>query len=211
LVVVEGPPPPRRPRSPLVCELAAGTELVRIFEPGRHGATATSFRHYGPLHRFDHHDGGRSGAGVDAERGVYYAALRLSGCLVEVFGDDGIVETAGRVVALPVLRRGVTLLDLRGRGAMRAGTKAALAKVRDRALTQAWARHFYEETGVYGRVDGLIYPNAHNDQAAILLFERARDALDCPPQRILDLQDEALRPEILATARDNDLEPPGVP
>lgn len=100
------------------------------------------------------------------------------------------------------------LLDLRDKGAIRAGTVSALAKVRDRALTQGWSRYFYEDVGLYGEVDGLVYANAHNDEEAVLLYDRAADAVECPDERVLRLDDPALRPAILEASFDNDLLPP---
>lgn len=205
-MVVLDPPPPRRRPNPLFRALPAGTRLVRLFDPSQHGATATGFRSYGPLLRFDHHRGrDDERPAEDAERGIYYAALTLSGCLVEIFGDTGVVDIGGHHVASPILRRDLHLLDLRGNGAMRAGTKAAIGKVSDRRLSQAWSRHFYGTPEIYGEVDGLVYLNAHNDEEAIALYERAGDALDCPPSRVMRLGDAALRPAILEAADDNDL------
>jgi hypothetical protein len=205
LVVVDPPPPRRRP-NPLFHDLPSGNRLVRLFDPSRHGATATGFRSYGPLHRFDHHRACNNGESAeDAERGVYYAAFTLSSCLVEIFGDTGVVELHRHHVASPILRRDLRLLDLRRNGAMRAGTKAAIAKVPDRSVSQTWSRHFYETPGVYGEVDGVVYLNAHNDEDAIALYERASDALECPPERIMRLDDEALRTAVLEAADDNDL------
>lgn len=205
MVVVDLPPPRRRP-NPLFHTLSPGDRLVRLFDPSRHGMTATGFRWYGPLMRFDHHRTGDGGTPADdPERSVYYAAATLSGCLVEIFGDTGVVDLGRHHVALPILRRDLRLLDLRGNGAMRAGTKAAVAKVAQRGISQAWARHFYEMIDVYDRVDGLIYPNAHNDEDAVVLCERAVDALECPPGRVMRLDDEALRPAVLEAADDNNL------
>ncbi len=180
--------------------------MVRLFDPSRHGATATGFRSYGPLLRFDHHPGNEGGTPTDdPERGVYYASKTLSGCLVEIFGDTGVVDLDRHHVASPILRRGLRLLDLRGRGAMRAGTQAAIAKVSDRSLSQAWSRHFYEASRTYGGLDGLIYLNAHNDEDAVALYERASDALECPQARVARLNDEALRAAVLEAADDNNL------
>lgn len=205
-MVIVDPPPPRRRPNPLFHDLPSRTRLVRLFDPSRHGATATGFRSYGPLHRFDHHRGRDDGEPTeDAERGIYYAAFTLSGGLVEVFGDTGVVDLHRHHVGSPIFRRDLRLLDLRGSGAMRAGTKAAIAKVADRSLSQAWSCHFYETPEVYGEVDGLIYLNAHNDEEAVALYERAGDALDCPPERVMRLDDEALRAAVLETADDNDL------
>lgn len=205
MVVVQPPPPQRRP-NPLFHTLPAGTCLVRLFDPSRYGATATGFRSYGPLLRFDHHRERVDGQpGHDGERGIYYAATTLPGCLVEIFGDTGVVDLHRHHVASPILKRDLCLLDLRRNGAMKAGTKVAIAKVADRSLSQAWSRHFYEKTQVYGDVDGLIYLNAHNDDEAVALYERAADALDCPPERVIELDDEALRAAVLEAADDNGL------
>ncbi len=205
MVVVDSPPPRRRP-NPLFHVLPAGTRLVRLFDPSRRGATAIGFRSYGPLLRFDHHRGTGDGTpGHDPERSIYYAATTLSSCLVEIFGDAGVVDLDRHHVASPILRHDLRLLDLRGSGAMRAGTKAAIAKVSDRGLSQAWSRHFYEKTEVYGAVDGVVYLNAHNDEEAIALYERASDALECPPNRVIRLDDGALRAAVLEAADDNNL------
>ena len=180
--------------------------MVRLFDPSRHVASATGFRSYGPLLRFDHHRRREDGKPADdAERGIYYAAMNLSGCLVEVFGDTGVVDLGNHHVASPILRREVRLLDLRRNGAMRAGTQAAIAKASDRGLSRAWSRHLYENTEIYGEVDGLIYLNAHNDEEAIALYERASDALECPPERVTRLDDQALRTAVLEAADDNNL------
>ena len=205
MVVVDPPPPQRRP-NPLFHDLPSGSRLIRLFDPSRHGATATGFRSYGPLLRFDHHRGREDEKpGDDAERGIYYAAVILSGCLVEIFGDTGMVDLHRHHVASPILRRDLRLLDLRHNGAMRAGTKAAIAKVADRSLSQAWSRHFYETPEVYSDLDGVVYLNAHNDEEAIALYERASDALECPPERVMRLNDEALRAAVLEAADDNGL------
>lgn len=180
--------------------------MVRLFDPSRHGATAIGFRSYGPLLRFDHHRGREDREPRnDVERGIYYAAMTLSGCLVEIFGDTGVVDLHRHHVASPILRRDLRLLDLRRNGAMRAGTKAAIAKVPDRRVSQAWSRHFYETPDTYSDLDGVIYLNAHNDEDAIALYERASDALECPTERIMTLDDEALRAAVLEAADDNRL------
>jgi len=131
--------------------------------------------------------------------------MTLSGCLVEVFGDTGVVDLGNHHVVSPILRRGLRLLDLRRNGAMRAGTKAAISKVPDRSVSQAWSRYFYKTPEVYGEVDGVVYLNAHNDEDAIALYEWASDALECPPERTMRLDDEALRTAVLEAADDNDL------
>ncbi len=206
-MVTVAAPPPITPPAPVFHTVLAGERLYRIFNPVYPG-----FRHYGPLAmRFDHHIGAgpaRTPA-PDAERGIYYAAFTLSGCVVEVFGDaTRRIERAGRSVARPRLLRDLRLLDLRGSGAMRAGTVAALAKVPDRPVTQAWSRFFYERADLYTAVDGLLFYNAHNDEEALALYERASDALSCPegdPAFVRPLADPLLLPALLIIANDNNL------
>lgn len=185
---------------------------MRIFDPARRNATALAFRFNGPRKRFDHHRGNGPDRAPcdDPERGVYYAAWSnlnaegFSSCLVEVFGDTGIVEPGNFVVAMPVLTRSLRLLELRDQGAMRAGTVAAISKCEHR-LSQPWSRHFFENTDDYGIVDGLVYRNAHNDEPAVLLYERAQGALKCPQINIIRLNDPQLRPLLLEIMRTNNL------
>ena len=136
-MVLIATPPPARPPSPLFHLLPAGSKIVRIYDPTTHGTTELTFRFFGPLARFDHHQGPHPQE--DLERGIYYAAPSFSSCLVEVFGDTGVIETANKRVCHPRLNRELRLLDLRGSGAMKTGSVGALAKVADRSLSQAWS------------------------------------------------------------------------
>lgn len=197
------PPPPQRLPSPIFYDLKKGEYLIRIFDPNSYGTQALTFRHYGPLHRFDHHRGSKPAA--DQERGVYYAAFTLSSCLVECFGDTGIIEIKGQQVASVEVIRPLKLLDLRGSGAMKAGSVSALAKVSERLLSQEWSRFFYERVDLYGKLDGLIFYNAHNDEEAIALYERASSGLSCPDDEVMVLGDPQLRPAIQQAARENHL------
>jgi hypothetical protein len=97
------------------------------------------------------------------------------------------------------------LLDLRGPGAMRAGSVPALAKIANRSPSQASSRYFYENPPDYGLIDGHIYLNAHNDEAVIALYERTVETLTCSPDQICRLDDEALRPLVLDVALRNNL------
>jgi hypothetical protein len=49
----------------------------------------------------------------DPERGISYAGLTLSCCLVECFGDTGVIEIKGQQIGRIQLNRDLTLLDLR--------------------------------------------------------------------------------------------------
>lgn len=104
------------------------------------------------------------------------------------------------------LTRDLTLLDLRANGSMRAGSIAALAKVADRHLSQDWSRYFYEQTDLYGQIDGISFLKAHNDEEAIALYEQAQSALICPDDQILPLAHPSLRPAIQEAALDNHLD-----
>jgi len=197
------PPPPQRNPSPIFYDLKKGAYLIRIFDPNSYATQALTFRNYGPLHRFDHHRGSKPR--VDQEREIYYAAFTLSSCLVECFGDTGIIEIKGQQVAFVEVIRPLKLLDLRDSGAMRAGSVSALAKVSDRRLSQEWSRFFYEQVDIYDKLDGLIFYNAHNDEEAIALYERSSCGLSCPDTEVMILNDPQLRPAIQQAAKDNHL------
>jgi hypothetical protein len=191
-VVRIDPPPPKRTTDPVLYLLPAAATLQRIYRPDQYGSTACGFRTDGPFSRFDHHEPGQ-------QRGIHYSAFSLSGCVVEVFGDTGVVETQGCRLALIRTTRPLQLLDLRGSGAMRAGSVAALSAIADRDLSQAWSRHFYSSHAV----DGLLYSNAHNSESAIALYDRAEAAISC--SRDLALDDPLLRSRLLQICRDHAL------
>jgi RES domain len=209
-------PPPRfgRPR-PKFYSLKKGTELFRIFRTD-FGTSALSFRFWGPLYRFDHHRGKLATVSYepldyqpdnDHERGIYYLASKLSSCLVEVFGDIGCIEITDQQIAIVTATRDLKLLDLRGDGAMRAGAnEATLAKTEKRGLSQAWSRYFYEQPAIYSQIHGLIYCNAHNNEEAIAIYDRAEHFFTSKPENVLPLKHELLRGSILKAADDNNLE-----
>jgi hypothetical protein len=155
--------------------LAAGTVLTRIYNRDYLGPD--QYNHHGPRARFDHHDPGLPRS--DLHHGVYYAADDLAGCIIEVFGDRGEIETMNYGVATVTLRRDLRLLDLNGGGAWEAGSVAALTQDADCATTQTWARHFYDDQTTYGALDGLRYENAHNRAIGFGLPVSRR----CPPRR----------------------------
>lgn len=133
----------------------------------------------------------------DSAHGVYYAADELGGCVIEVFGDTGVIETANYGVAEVLLPRDIVLLDLNAGGAWDAGSSSALTKDADRSYTQRWARYFYAESITYGLIDGLRYENAHNDAQAYVLFERS-GTLDLERDRAL--ADPGLETELFRVA-----------
>lgn len=88
---------------------------------------------------------------------------------------------------------------------MRAGTVAALSKDADRSLTQSWAQYFYDNDTLYSVIDGLIYSNAHNDEDAAALFERAAESLTTLPTDRMRLDDPGLRSQLQEIAMQNGL------
>jgi hypothetical protein len=209
------PPPCMSKPKPKFYTLKKGTEVVRIFRP-EFSPTAVTFRFWGPLYRFDHHRGNCPNFCYepsdcqkcnDQERGIYYVAPKLSCCLVEIFGDIGCIEITDHQVAIVKPTQDLKLLDLRGAGAMCAGAnEATLAKTEKRGLSQAWSRYFYEQQTIYSEIHGLIYHNAHNNEEAIALYERAQHLLVCEPGNVLPLKHELLRGLVLQAASDNNLE-----
>jgi len=172
-----------------------GSPLLRLYRSQPYGSTACGFRDTGPFSRFDHHSAGQ-------RRGIHYSAPSLSACVVEVFGDTGLIEPQDFQLALLGTHRPLSLIDLRGSGAMRAGSVAALSATADRALSQHWSRFFYDTILVDGQpIDGLLYSNAHNGETAVALYERAEDALVCAHD--LPLTAPRLRSQLLAIAADH--------
>ncbi len=154
-MVVVHLPPPLRSITPKFTTLNRNDELIRIFDPTSYNATATSFRNYGPISRFDHH---RDMADkLDPQRSVIYAGLSLSCCLVEIFGDGGVIRIEQQQLAFITLKDTLKLLDLRGSAAMAAGTVAALSSITERNISQAWGRYFYDNPQLYGEIDGLMF------------------------------------------------------
>ena len=185
--------------------LSAGTTLVRVYDPkSKHKPGARLFRSYGPLRRFDHHRGrvgvGPSTPDEDTDRSVYYASLTLSGSVVEVFGEDRVIERGSFRAAYSRLLQPLSLLDLRGDAAIRAGTLHALGQIEATSKTQAWSRYFYETPATYGLVDGLIYANSHNGEDAILLYERAAHVIASAKQTVRLLANPGMELQLLRIA-----------
>ncbi len=191
-------PPPTRNISPQWFELKSGTIIQRIFDPTSYGATATGFRYYGPLSRFDHQRGKQPG--IDKERGIIYAGFNLSCCLVEVFGDDETIRIQKQQIAFITLKQSLRLLELRKSGAWDAGSVAAMASDGRRKLTQAWSRYFYENSDLYQNIDGIIFDNAHDGDETIALYERASPKLLSADVSVLNLNDPTIREAIFALA-----------
>jgi len=202
VVAIALPPPLLQPQ-PLFHQLDAGTTLRRLYDPSRFGATGVSFRHFGPLSRFDHQREPYPRTSNDADRGILYAARTLSGCLVEVFGDSKVILVGSWEVAILTATRNLNLLDLRGTGAIKAGTVAAVCKDSNRQISQTWSRYFYDNVFIYGEIDGLVFGNAHNDEDAFAFYERSVNDFQCAISDICPLRESALRMEVECIARDS--------
>ena len=206
MVEIAPPPPKILPIEPALSSIDKGECLARIFDPTtRHNTNALTFRHHSPLERFDHQQYSRNAPSTDEKRGIYYAGFTLSCCLVEVFGDKRTIEVGNYCVASVQLKRPLSLLDLCGTPAMTNGTVYALSGVPERDLSQDWSRYFYDNYNIYTKVDGIIYPNAHNGDLSLALYERAKDALSCSPSDVMPLNHKALRTDIRKVAQENGL------
>jgi hypothetical protein len=186
--VVPPPPDARRRISPTHHTIVAGTDLFRIYDPTQaHGPrNGSAFRWRGPFARFDHH----RGTNARERRGIWYGGLTLGCAVVEAF-DIGIIEPGTKRLARARATRDLLLLDLRGPAAMRSGTVAAIS-AGDHSLSQPWSRYFWEHPEIYGEIDGLYYPSAHNGEPAIALYERSRNGIDVPSGHDAPLTDRAV-------------------
>lgn len=190
---------------PLVYVLKPGTLLYRIFVPEPYKNTPLTFRHFGPKSRFDHHNFSLTKPQNDPHRGILYAAFTFSGCFVEVFGDQKVVsikELDQCQIAELAVDGELKLIDLRKNGAMLVGANATLAKVADRKISQSWSKYLYNYRDQFA---GLIYYNAHNDEEAIALYERASSSISTNLTTSLSLSDPLLRDVILEIAKDHNL------
>ena len=186
--VVPPPPDARRRINPTHHTIVAGTDLFRIYDATQpHGPrSGSAFRWRGPFARFDHH----RGTNTRERRGIWYGGLTLGCAVVEAF-DIGIIEPGTKRLARARATRDLLLLDLRGPAAMRSGTVAAIS-AGDHSLSQPWSRYFWEHPEIYGEIDGLYYPSAHNGEPAIALYERGRNGIDVPSGHDAPLTDRAV-------------------
>jgi hypothetical protein len=228
MVLILPPPPTVTPR-PQHETVETQTALVRIFNPAsRYKTQASTYRYFGPLLRFDHHqpltkeEAAKFKGKEDPNRGITYWGYTLSCCLVELFGDTKIVEFKDYEVAIATLEQPLLLLDIRDKGAMAAGSVAALGSVADRLVSQAWSRfllnslnggnprngfsrYFYEQIDIYQKVDGILYSNAHNGEKAVALYERSEPIISNAKIQTRPLKDRSIRHLIDAAVAENNM------
>jgi hypothetical protein len=206
MVAIDFPPPlPQVNISPVFKILEEGVIMRRIYNPTKYNTQPNSFRNYGPLGRFDHHQYPLNNPDLDPDRGINYWGFSFSCCLVEVFGDTRVINTNHLEVGMLELTQPIKLLDLRGSAAMKVGTVAAISKTAERDISQAWSRYFYDHPQIFGVIDGLIFSNAHNDEDAIALYERAKSQLDSSRINTLPLNSSELQSAIEDIAVNNGL------
>ena len=189
---------------PVTCELAAGTQIFRLFKSGgRHPVNWNSFRHYGPTAaRFDHHLHNRKKEPFEGSRGILYGAVgheAIPTCLAEVYQDTRIIDRKSRapVLCAFTLTMPLILLDLSGTFATRIGASMAInSGPRDRA--RRWSAQLYE---AYPHIHGIAYSSSmYANQPAVALFERAAFAVPKSPDAHRQLEDPGLENLLVATA-----------
>jgi hypothetical protein len=180
MVKFPNPPPASRlaELSPRIKPLWAGAELWRIyFRSGRYPGTWNGFRIFGPSDaRFDHH----LPPAYDQSRGMLYGATEITTCVAEVFQNKRILDRHQGDPWLAGLRleREVPLHDLTGTWPTAAGASMAI-NTGTRPRAQKWSRAIYES---YMSVQAIWYCSSmHANRPAILLYERAHDALPAEP------------------------------
>lgn len=175
--------------------LRTGTLLARVYaRSGRYPVAWNEFRFVGPLPsaRFDHHV-------IGERRGALYAAGDLATCVAEVFQSSRVVDRFAGDGCFTAFRltRAVRLLDLMRDWPTRAGASQAIASG-PRPRAQAWARAIYE---AYPRVEGVWYASSmHGGHPALVLFERAQDAIPTSPDLDVPLSHPGLLPDLTRIA-----------
>jgi hypothetical protein len=160
--------------------------------------------------RFDHHGEPR---GHHSDRGVQYGAAAgdrgagaigdpLSTAVLEVFGDTGVIDRAGRGHWLVLWRpvRDLRILDLAGSDWIaRAGATSALM-TGPRAVARQWSAAIW---AAYPTVDGIAWMSSRLPVGrAVMLFERAATALPSMPVVHTPLANPALQPALARIARE---------
>jgi hypothetical protein len=128
-----------------------------------------------------------------------YAAPTLLCCVGEYFGDAGAITLAGSRLARLRVNATIVVLDLRGTAATGAGTIPAIGAITPRAVTQAWARWWYEHPQL-SSADGVLFSSSHSGEDSLALWERARGKLECPRGQHWPLESPSLADEIQVAA-----------
>lgn len=168
-----------RPARPLkgghVHEWEPHTTQFRIYHLDDRTPNGITFRDFGPILRFDHHEPS-SGPRLDPSgRAVLYFASSLGTAGAEVFGDrrEALICPSYRVVrAQPKIT--ANLQELVGPGLMQIGALASLGSGDvGYDLSQEWARAIYEDSPACPDVTGVHYQSAHDSLETLALWERS--------------------------------------
>lgn len=146
----------------------------RVYHRSTHTPDGVSFRHYGPLSRFDHHHPATPPQVDISGRCVLYIGSDLATSACEVFGEAGVAAICPRYrVSIVEPTRPLTMFDLaRAGSAMAIGALPALSTGHERrSLTQQWARAILEDQPAGPEVRGVRYRSAYNDGIAIALWD----------------------------------------
>ena len=155
------------------------------------------FRAFGPTDsRFDHHLPPRR---VQSRKILYCADVGPT-CVADVFQATRTVDRSLNApwLACFELGRDVSLLDLTGAWATRAGASTAIHSG-SRARARRWSAAVYE---AYPAIDGIAYCSSMDaNRAAYALFERASSAMPKNPSLNRALADPALTRSLDNAAR----------
>lgn len=169
---------------------------------GKHVLPWNSFRHHGPVARFDPHPLAAGGSPNHPGHGVWYAAADGVTALGEVFQGGRTIDRRRGAPHLTALRfqHPLTLLDLSpsgtGRWPVRAGANYALATA-PHVLTQQWANRI---TAAFPNLHGVYYRGLNSGGGCMALFLPARPAMPRSPVLSRPLSDPALQNMLAAAA-----------
>lgn len=194
------PPPPAQLATvaPVHHVLPVGTRCWRIYFRGGPYATAwNALRGYGPTTaRFDHH---LSPPRVQSRRVLYSAENALT-CFGEVFQETRAIDRLRNEPWLVCLElvRAVSLLDLTGPWPTQARASMAINSG-PRPRARRWSQAIYAS---YSAIEGLYYSSSMDaNRPAIMLYERAANALSSRPGFHRALADPTLTPAIVRAAQ----------
>lgn len=186
-----------RALGPALYILKLGTLIWRVyFRGGAHPMNCSDFRSFGPTDsRFDHHIPPRR---VQSRR-ILYAAKSGPTCLAEVFQGTRTIDRRDRDPWLAGFRviRDVTLLDLTGAWATKAGASTAIHSG-SRARARRWSMAFY---AAFPAIEGIAYCSSMDaNRDAFAFYERATGFLPAVPDVHRALVDPAILTRIDAAA-----------
>jgi RES domain-containing protein len=153
---------------------ATAWQWCRVYHLGSHTPDGITFRRYGPLYRFDHHQAADPPATDPAGRRILYVGEDLATSACEVFGEAGVASVCPNYrVSIVAPTSKLAFFDLARNGAaMAIGALPALADGNEkRSLTQEWARAIYEDRPAGPKIVGIHYRSAYNGGSSLALWD----------------------------------------